>query len=311
MSALAAKSVNLPRLARTSRWGSAGYRRFLVPALVIIAGLTVLPILFTIGLSTTSLAFTSLVPTRFVGIDNYVKLFSDPRFIQSLWQSAALIFIPVALQMIFGFLLALVMNERLPGLGWLQVIFVVPMFFPPVVMGLMWKVLFTPQLGGINYYVQLLGIQMPAWLSDPTLAMTAIIVAAVWGWTPFAAVMFYTAMQTFPKDLYEAARIDGAGWLQCVRFVTLPLLKSTALVVLIFRIMEALAIFPIIFVMTSGGPAGATETVNYYSYIAGFTFLKVGYASAMILSFLAILVIVLAPATNFLLHSTSPDRRTR
>ncbi|MEO8136123.1 MAG: sugar ABC transporter permease [Betaproteobacteria bacterium] len=303
--------IHSPRRARTRRWGNAGYRRFLIPALAIITVLTLLPTMFTIGLSTSSLAFTSTLPTRFIGIDNYVKLVSDARFIQSLWQSAVLIFAPVALQMIFGFLLALVMNERLPGLGWLQVLFVVPMFFPPVVMGLMWKVLFTPQLGGITYYVQLLGIHMPVWLSDPTLALAAIVIAAVWGWTPFAAVMFYTAMQSFPRDLYEAARVDGAGWLQCVRFVTLPLLKSTALVVLIFRIIEALAIFPIIFVMTSGGPAGATETVNYYSYIAGFTFLKVGYASAMILSFLAILVVILAPATRFLLRSISPDRPTR
>ena len=311
MTAIAATAIRSPRAARRPRWGSAGYRRFLVPALAIIAVLTLLPMLFTIGLSTSSLAFTSTLPTRFVGTGNYVQLFSDARYIQSLWQSAVLIFAPVALQMIFGFLLALVMNERLPGLGWLPVIFVVPMFFPPVVMGLMWKVLFTPQLGGISYYVELLGIHMPPWLSDPTLAIAAIVIAAVWGWTPFAAVMFYTAIQSFPKDLYEAARVDGAGWLQSVRFVTLPLLKSTALVVLIFRIIEALAIFPIIFVMTSGGPAGATETVNYYSYIAGFTFLKVGYASAMILSFLAILVVVLAPATSFLLRSISPDRPTR
>ena len=290
-------------LKKARRRANAGYLRFLAPALVIVALLTAVPMIFTIGLSLSSLSYTAAVPTHFAGIGNYVKLFTDPRFIQSIWQSAILIFVPVALQMLFGFVLALVMNERLRGLGWLQVIFIVPMFFPPVVMGLMWKVLFTPQLGGINYYLGLVGIQSPAWLSDPTLAMAAIIIAAVWGWTPFVTVMFYTAMQTFPKDLYEAARIDGASWTQCIRFVTLPLLKNTALVVLIFRIMEALAIFPIIFVMTSGGPAGATETVNYYSYIAGFTFLKVGYASAMILTFLAMLVIILAPATRFLLRS--------
>jgi len=301
--ALPAQTAVPINLKKARRRANAGYLRFLAPALVIVALLTAVPMIFTIGLSLSSLSYTAAVPTHFAGIGNYVKLFTDPRFIQSIWQSAILIFVPVALQMLFGFVLALVMNERLRGLGWLQVIFIVPMFFPPVVMGLMWKVLFTPQLGGINYYLGLVGIQSPAWLSDPTLAMAAIIIAAVWGWTPFVTVMFYTAMQTFPKDLYEAARIDGASWTQCIRFVTLPLLKNTALVVLIFRIMEALAIFPIIFVMTSGGPAGATETVNYYSYIAGFTFLKVGYASAMILTFLAMLVIILAPATRFLLRS--------
>lgn len=275
--------------------------------MLIVTGLTIIPILFSIGLSMTSLSYISTKPTSFVGLDNYIKLIGDERFLNSLWQSAILIFGPVALQIILGFCLALVMAERLVGLGWLRVIFIVPMFFPPIVMGLMWKVLFTPQLGGINYYLSTIGISGPTWLSEPNTAIVAIIIAAVWGWTPFVTIMFFTAMQTFPRDLYEAARIDGATWTQQIRFVTLPLLKETALVVLVFRIMEALAIFPIIFVMTSGGPAGATETVNYYSFVSGFTFLKVAYASAMILSFLAILVIILAPATNVLLNNIDSE----
>lgn len=275
--------------------------------MIIIMVLTILPIIFTIGLSMSSLSYSSTRATSFVGLGNYLQLLRDERFLDSLWQSAILVFVPVALQIILGFCLALVMAERLKGLGWLRVIFIVPMFFPPIVMGLMWKVLFTPQLGGINYYLSTIGITGPIWLSEPSTAMIAIIVAAVWGWTPFVTIMFFTAMQTFPRDLYEAARIDGASWTQQIRFVTLPLLKETALVVLVFRIMEALAIFPIIFVMTSGGPAGATETVNYYSFVSGFTFLKVAYSSAMILSFLAILVIILAPATNVLLRNIETE----
>lgn len=289
------------------RRSNAGYRRFLIPAMIIIMVLTILPIIFTIGLSLTSLSYSSTRATAFVGLGNYLQLLRDERFLDSLWQSAILVFVPVALQIVFGFCLALVMAERLKGLGWLRIIFIVPMFFPPIVMGLMWKVLFTPQLGGINYYLSTIGITGPTWLSEPATAMIAIIVAAVWGWTPFVTIMFFTAMQTFPRDLYEAARIDGASWMQQIRFVTLPLLKETALVVLVFRIMEALAIFPIIFVMTSGGPAGATETVNYYSFVSGFTFLKVAYSSAMILSFLAILIIILAPATNVLLRNIETE----
>lgn len=294
-------------LRRSYQRSNAGYRRFLLPAMIIIMILTILPIVFTIGLSMSSLSYSSTRATSFVGLGNYLQLLRDERFLDSLWQSAILVFVPVALQIIFGFCLALVMAERLKGLGWLRVIFIVPMFFPPIVMGLMWKVLFTPQLGGINYYLSTIGITGPIWLSEPSTAMIAIIVAAVWGWTPFVTIMFFTAMQTFPRDLYEAARIDGASWTQQIRFVTLPLLKETALVVLVFRIMEALAIFPIIFVMTSGGPAGATETVNYYSFVSGFTFLKVAYSSAMILSFLAILVIILAPATNVLLRNIETE----
>lgn len=289
---------------RSWRRRNRGYRAFLAPAMVTILVLTVVPLLFSLVLSMTSLSYTSARAPRFVWFDNYLDLLSDDRYLQSLWQSAILIFVPLVFQLVFGFFLALVMNERLPGMGWLRVIFIVPMFFPPIVMGLMWKVLFTPQLGGVNFYLESIGIPGPSWLSDPTMALTSIVIAAVWGWTPFVTIMFYTAMQTFPKDLFEAARIDGAGWLQQIRFVTLPLLRDTALVVVVFRIMEGLAIFPIIFVMTSGGPAGSTETTNYYAYISGFEFLKVGYSSAIILSFLAILVAILAPSIGRLLQGT-------
>ncbi|MFV0295502.1 MAG: carbohydrate ABC transporter permease [Hyphomicrobiaceae bacterium] len=283
------------------RRANSGYKRFIVPAMFTLLILTIIPLMGTVGLSLSSLSYTSSRPTAFVGLDNYIALFSDPRFIASLWQSTILIFVPLIFQLLFGLLLALTMNERLPAMGWLRIIFIIPMFFPPIVMGLMWKILFTPQLGGVNYYIGLLGFPQIPWLSEPSYALASVCIAAIWGWTPFVAVMFYTAMQTFPKDLYEAARIDGASWLQQLGFVTLPLLRQTALVV-VFRIMEALAIFPIIFVMTSGGPAGSTETANYYAYTAGFQFLKVGYASAIILMFLALLMIVLGPATRLLLR---------
>jgi multiple sugar transport system permease protein len=283
------------------------YRAFLFPALAVILILTIVPLAFSIILSMTSLSYTSTRAPRFIWFGNYLDLLSDPRFLDSLWHSAVLILCPVVFQLIFGFLLALVMNERLPGLGWLRVIFIVPMFFPPIVMGLMWKVLFTPQLGGVNYYLGRLGIEGPLWLADPNYALASIVIAAVWGWTPFVAIMFYTAMQTIPRDLYEASRIDGAGWVQQIRFVTIPLLKDTALVVIVFRIMEGLAIFPIIYVMTSGGPAGSTETTNYYAFISGFEFLKIGYASSIILSFLAILLIILGPSVRMLLRNVGAE----
>lgn len=280
------------------------YRVFLAPAVITLVVLTVLPLIVSLALSMSSLSYTSTRPPRLIWLENYIDLFGDPRFLKSLWQSGILIFGPLVFQLVFGFFLALVMNERLPGLGWLRLIFIVPMFFPPIVMGLMWKVMFTPQLGGVNYYIEAIGLTAPAWLSSPGPALASIVIAAVWGWTPFVAIMFYTAMQTFPKELFEAARIDGAGWLQQIRFVTLPLLRDTALVVIVFRIMEGLAIFPIIYVMTAGGPAGSTETTNYYAFVTGFEFLKIGYASAIILTFLAILVAILAPWIGSLLRNT-------
>jgi ABC-type sugar transport system permease subunit len=306
-----AASLRSPALELASRSDrrrhNAGYHAFLMPALLTIAGLTVLPLLFSIGLSLTSLSYVSTRGPRFIGIDNYLQLFSDPRFIASLGQSGILIFGPLVFQLLFGFMLALVMNERLPGLGWLRVIFILPMFVPPVVTGLIWKVLFTQQLGGVNYYLGLVGIEGPLWLAEPAFALTSIVIATIWGWTPFVALMFYAAMQTFPRELYEASHIDGASWLQQILFITLPLLKQTALVVIVFRIMDGLAIFPIIFVMTSGGPAGSTETSNFYAFVTGFEFMKVGYASSIILTFLAILLVILLPSTRLLLANAKGE----
>ena len=272
------------------------YRRFVIPSLLLLLLLTLIPILMTFGLSLSSLSFSSAAPTGYVGLRNYLRLFEDARFINSIRVSILLIAIPVALQMLFGFLIALVMSQQLKGLGWLRLIFVAPMVLPPIVMGLMWKVLFTPQLGGINYFLSLVGLEGPSWLTEPNWALTAIIITALWGWTPFVALMFLTAMETFPKELYDAASIDGASWFQTVRHIMIPLLKPTATVVLVFRIIEALAIFPIIFVVTGGGPAGSTETVNYYAYVNGFNFLKIAYASAIIFIFFLLLVSLITPA---------------
>ena len=104
--------------------------------------------------------------------------------------SIILIVVPVALQLVLGFIVAVVMNEKLPWMGWLRLVFVAPMVLPPIVMGLMWRILFTPQLGGVNYFLSLIGVAGPNWLSDPTFALVAVIIAAVWGWTPFVGLMF-------------------------------------------------------------------------------------------------------------------------
>ncbi len=284
------------------------YLKYLAPTMLVIFLLTLIPIAVTVVLSLTSLSYRSAKPSEFVGIQNYVRLFSDDRFLNSIPTSIILIAVPVAAQLILGFIVAIVMHEKLPWMGWLRIIFVAPMVLPPIVMGLMWRILFTPQLGGVNYFLSLIGVVGPEWLSEPTFALLAVIVAAVWGWTPFVGLMFLTSIQTFPVDVYEAARIDGTSWFQSIRFITLPLLRPTVFVVGVFRVIEALAIFPIIFILTNGGPAGATETVNFYGYVSGFNFLRVGYASAIMVFFFAMLMLITTPSMGFLLRSQQVER---
>lgn len=283
------------------------YLTYLTPSISVMLILTILPILFTLYLSTTSLSFASARPMRHVGLQNFSRLLDDERFLHSLPVSLVFIVAPVALQLVLGFIVAVVMNEKLPGMRWLRFVFVAPMVLPPIVTGLAWRILFTPQLGGVNYFLSLIGIDGPGWLTDPNWAVVSIVIIAVWGWTPFVGLMFLAAMQSFSEELYEAAVIDGATWIQSVRYMTFPLLKPTITFIGILRMIEALGIFPIIYIVTNGGPAGATETVNFYGYISGFNLLRVGYASAIIVVYFCMLMLIVVPTLRFLIRNIEGD----
>ncbi len=265
------------------------YRLLTFPAIAILLGLTVIPILATFCLSFTSLDLARQFRIGFAGLYNYSKLLSDSRFLNSLYVTVFFVVVPVAIQMFLGLVLALLLEKELPGTKLARAMFVMPMVVPPVVVGLMWKVLFIPKLGGLNYFLGLMGIHAPDWLNAPFTAQCAVTIAAVWTWTPFCMLMFLAGLETLPGEFYEAAVIDGASWYQTLRFITLPLLRPIAIVVLLFRIIEALAIFPVIFIMTGGGPAAATEPINYYAYLTGFSYMDVSYAATLVVVFFATL----------------------
>ena len=140
-----------------------------------------------------------------------------------------------------------------------------------------------------NYFLSLIGINGPDWLSAPGSALCAVVICSVWTSTPFVALMYYATLGTVPDMYYEAASIEGATWWQCLCLVIMPFLKPITGVILLFRLLEALAIFPMIFVLTGGGPAGATEPINFYAYVTGFNYLKIDYAATLIVLFFVIL----------------------
>ena len=281
---------------------SRAHYKYLAPSIALLLVLTILPMLFTMYLSTSSLSYTSPRPPRFIGLRNYERLLDDARFLRSIPVSLLFIAVPVAAQLVLGFIIAVIMNERLPFMRWLRFVFFAPMVIPPIAMGLMWRVLYTPHLGGLNYFLGLVGIDGPGWLTEPNWALVAIILVAVWGWTPFVGLFFLAVMQSIPEELYEAAIIDGATWVQLARHITLPLLRPTFAFIGIFRVIESLGIFPIIYIITNGGPATATETVNFYGFVSGFNNLRVGYASAIIVVFFIMLFVLVGPTMRFLLR---------
>jgi len=261
----------------------------MLPFLVIFGILTIIPALLNFYLSLTSWNLIQPGSQKFVGIRNYLTMASDSRFWNSLKISFYYIIVPVSVQIILGFLWALALRPRLKGTYIIRTLLLIPMVIPPVIVGLTWKVLFTPNLGGINYYLKVINIKGPDWLNQPFTAQIAVLTAAVWEWTPFVMLLLLAAMENLPSDVMEAATIDGVTKIQMVRYVIFPLIKPVMIIALLFRIMDALGILPLVFVMTKGGPASATEIINFYAYMSGFVYYKIGYATSLITVLFAII----------------------
>jgi multiple sugar transport system permease protein len=176
---------------------------------------------------------------------------------------------------------ALLLNRRSRVLEAIRALFIIPMVLPPIVVAILWKVLFTPDISVLNWVLGLGHLPQPAWLAEPRLALPAIVVADVWEWFPFTLLMLLAALQMMPAEPIEAARIDGAGTWQVFRHVVLPLLRPAIVVTVLFRLIESVKAFPLIFIMTGGGPGTVTEATNYYAFLQGFTYSLLGFSAAI------------------------------
>jgi multiple sugar transport system permease protein len=286
--------LSIARLARPS-WNRARQRVFLVflgPSLLVLFLVTILPLIFLLATSLTSLDMSNPASLRWAGLTNYREVTRDGRFWNSVWIQAQLSFWTVSLQVVIGFAIALLLNGRLKLLGLVRATFIVPMVLPPVVVALIWKVLFTPDISILDWTLGLLGLPQPAWLVDPRFALWAIIIADVWEWFPFVMLMLLAALQMLPQEPQEAARLDGASRWQSFWYVTLPLVKPALVVATVFRLIDSVKAFPHIFIMTGGGPGTATEVTNFYAYLEGFSYTYVGYASAIIVVMLGITLLM-------------------
>jgi multiple sugar transport system permease protein len=261
---------------------------FLAPALVVLAVVTLGPLAYLVATSFTPLDLTRPGSFRFTGVANYRDLLADGRFWNSVQVQFQLSTATVGAQLALGLGLALLLNRPLPFREALRTAFVVPMVLPPIIVAITWKILFTPLLTPLNLITVPLGLQQPAWLTDPALALWTIVIADVWEWTAFTMLVLLAALQLMPAEPLEAARVDGASAWQRFRFVVLPLLRPALIVAGLFRLIDSFKAFPLIFVMTGGGPGVATEPTNYYAYTQAFNHTYIGYSSAMIVVMLVV-----------------------
>jgi multiple sugar transport system permease protein len=264
------------------------------PALLCIMLVAFFPIGRTIYLSLFSMKLQFIHLKKFVGLGNYIILASDPRFWASLYHTLFFVVASVSIEFIIGLGMALVMHRNFKGRGIIRAAILVPWAIPTVVSAMMWSFIYNDQLGVLNDVLLKLGVidSYKTWLGDASTAMWAAISADVWKTSPYVGLLLLAGLQIIPADLYEAATVDGATKLRQFFVITLPLLKPTILVTLLFRTLDAFRVFDIIFVLTGGGPANSTETISIYTYKTLFRNLDFGIGSAMAVSMFVCVMII-------------------
>lgn len=235
-----------------------------------------------------------VIEPNFIGLKHYKDNFSDPRLWKALWNTTFFTVVSVAVELVLGLAIALLINKAFVGRGLVRATILIPWAIPTAVSALMWKFLYDGQNGIVAKYFETIGLvdRMGDLLTTEAGAMFAVIFADVWKTTPYMALLLLAGLQTIPNSLYEAASIDGATKWQQFTKVTLPLLRSSILVALLFRTLDAFRVFDLIFVLTGGGPANSTETISILAYKVMFSQTNFGSGSALaVIVFLCVAII--------------------
>lgn len=256
------------------------------PATLILLLMMAFPVVYTIYLSFTNWTPNIMGDHQYLGFQNYIKLiFEDERFQNAVKRTLIFTIGGVGLQTLLGVGLAMIFNRDFVGRGFFRTVFMMSMVATPVAIALVWMMVMDINTGILNYLIELAGASRIAWLSDRSIVLYSLIIIDTWQWTPFIMLIVLAGLSALPIEPYEAAQIDGASGLQIFWYLTLPMLRPTLMVALMFRSIDALKTFDIIYVITGGGPAFATETLNLFIYSQGFQYFNMGYASAALVLF--------------------------
>jgi len=268
----------------------------IMPCLIFVIVFAFYPIFFSFWLSLHRVIIgLPSINNVFVGIDNYLSLFQDKVALHAMLNTLIFVSISTFFEILFGLVIAIVIHKKFKGRGIIRASVLVPWAIPTVVSSQMWRFIFNDKYGVLNFIIYGTDIaKYKAWLAEPFYAFVAIIVADVWKTSSFAALLILAGLQNIPEELYDAAKIDGANAWQRFRKITLPLIKPSLLIALLFRSMDAFRVFDLVFVMTQGGPADATNVLQFYGYKKIFGEGFMGYGSTIsVLVFIISFVIAL------------------
>jgi multiple sugar transport system permease protein len=263
-----------------------------LPGMVVLVLLVVGPLVYMFFNSFFLKTLATPVPPRFAWFQNYVALFSDGRFWNALMNSMVIMVIGIPIQSALALALALLLNKKFPGSRIVVALFLIPVMITPVVAGFEWKIILDNRFGPLNYVLGFLGVSPQAWLAQPVLAMASILLMDTWQWTPFVTLVLLAGLAAIPKQVYEAASVDGSSDRETLWRVTLPLLRPVFTLVVLLRIIFIFKIFDPVQILTGGGPGIATETLSLLTYIIGFKNFNVGMSATIAVVQLIIITVI-------------------
>lgn len=267
---------------------------FFVPGTLLLIALSVFPFVYAIVLSLFN--WNIARPqwgVHFVSIKNYINLLQAARFRSSIGTTFIILGGSVALQLVLGIFIALLLtNAKVKGIRVLRAIIILPTVVTPVVVGLLWLLLYKRDFGLVNFLLTSVGLDQVNWLTTIWGGRFALMIADTWQWTPFVTLVILAGIMSIPKSMIEASKVDGTNSVQYFFHIMLPMIKPSILVALLIRTIDGFRVFDKIYAITKGGPGGATETLSYYIYVRGFNNFEMGVAAAASIIFLIVVTIV-------------------
>ena len=268
---------------------------FSLPFMIVFALFMIYPLVF--GFYISFFQWNILGTPKFIALQNYLDLLKDERFWSSLWHTLQFVLMTTPVLLILGFIMALLVTGKSPLKGIMETCFFVPYIFSMTVVATLWAWIMQKDFGIINQILRILGKDGVSWLTSEKNAMWSISIATYWWTAGFNMVLFTAGIKQISKEIYESATVDGAGPLQQIFHITIPLLKPTTILCLILQVIASFNVFGQVYVMTGGGPAGSTRVLVQYIYETGFNYFRMGYSAAM--SYVLFLIIMVVSVVQY------------
>ncbi len=263
---------------------------FPLPALLFIALMMIFPLLYTGWNSLTPWSISRGQPATFFGLQNYMNLPEDTRFVSSIFRTFYFTILAVAFEVVLGVAIALLLDREFKFKRFVNSIMLLPMMATPVAIAMVWLLMYEPTNGIVNYVLRTLNLPTGLWVYNEASVIPALALVDIWEWTPMIILICLAGLTALPHDPFEAARVDGASTWQVIRHVTIPMLLPTISIATLLRLIDALKTFDIIYTMTQGGPGFTSETLNIYTFLQAFSYFNFGYASSVLVVFFAIVL---------------------